>query len=141
MSIHVYVYFINLLCHTGVIRQIYQNFYAGILEGQLAWTGITPEVGSNITERYSHCACYYDKSMYIFGGCTSTNTTFNDLWRFDLKDRQWIRPLAIGSAYQTIDPRVSSAINSMPYMCYIFWQIWLFCSFNNWILFSVMYDW
>lgn len=97
MSIHVYVYFINLLCHTGVIRQMYQNFYAGILEGQLAWTGITPEVGSNITERYSHCACYYDKSMYIFGGCTSTNTTFNDLWRFDLKDRQWIRPLAIGS--------------------------------------------
>lgn len=81
----------------GVIRQMYQNFYAGILEGQLAWTGITPEVGSNITERYSHCACYYDKSMYIFGGCTSTNTTFNDLWRFDLKDRQWIRPLAIGT--------------------------------------------
>ncbi|XP_062611135.1 F-box only protein 42-like [Saccostrea cucullata] len=81
----------------GVIRQMYQSFYSGIVEGQLEWTGITPEVGSNITERYSHCACYYDKSMYIFGGCTSTNTTFNDLWRFDLKERQWIRPLAIGT--------------------------------------------
>lgn len=99
MAIPVYNYLINLLCNIGVIRQMYQNFYAGILEGQLAWTGITPEVGSNITERYSHCACYYDKSMYIFGGCTSTNTTFNDLWRFDLKDRQWIRPLAIGNVY------------------------------------------
>lgn len=35
--------------------------------------------------------------MYIFGGCTSTNTTFNDLWRFDLMDRKWVRPLAIGN--------------------------------------------
>lgn len=85
------------ICFTGVIRQLYQNFYNGILEGELSWTGIAPEAGSNISERYSHCACYYDKSMYIFGGCTSTNTTFNDLWRFDLMDRKWVRPLAIGN--------------------------------------------
>jgi len=29
-------------------------------------------------------------------GCTSTSTTFNDLWRFDLERRKWVRPLATG---------------------------------------------
>ena len=49
-----------------------------------------------ITERYSHSACYHNKSVYIFGGCTLSNTTFNDLWRFDLATRKWIRPVALG---------------------------------------------
>ena len=49
-----------------------------------------------ISERYSHSSCYHDKAIYVFGGCTSSSTTFNDLWRFDLSTRQWIRPLAIG---------------------------------------------
>lgn len=35
--------------------------------------------------------------MYVFGGGSSTNTTFNDLWRFDLSKREWIRPLTMGT--------------------------------------------
>merc|ERR1712226_247815 len=35
--------------------------------------------------------------MYIFGGCTSTATTFNDLWRLDLTTRRWHRPIATGT--------------------------------------------
>lgn len=35
--------------------------------------------------------------MYIFGGCTSTSTTFNDMWRLDLNKRQWVRPLTMGT--------------------------------------------
>jgi F-box protein 42 len=35
--------------------------------------------------------------MYVFGGCTIANTTFNDLWRFDLSTRTWIRPIATGT--------------------------------------------
>lgn len=35
--------------------------------------------------------------MYVFGGCTIANTTFNDLWRFDLSSRTWIRPIATGT--------------------------------------------
>ncbi|XP_060066686.1 F-box only protein 42-like [Ylistrum balloti] len=92
-----------LVCHQwhrlvqGVLHQIYMDFLHSLWDSKISWTEILPEVGSNITERYSHCACYYDKSAYIFGGCTSTNTTFNDLWRFDLSTRQWVRPLAIGT--------------------------------------------
>ena len=35
--------------------------------------------------------------MYVFGGCTSSSTTFNDLWRLDLTKRQWVRPLTMGT--------------------------------------------
>lgn len=50
-----------------------------------------------ISKRYSHSAVIHDNSMYIFGGCTCSLTTFNDLWRLDLSKRQWIRPLAMGT--------------------------------------------
>lgn len=50
-----------------------------------------------ITKRFSHSACILENNMYIFGGCTTNATSFNDLWRFDLSRRQWIRPLATGT--------------------------------------------
>ena len=30
-------------------------------------------------------------------GCTSTSTTFNDLWRLDPTTREWSKPLATGA--------------------------------------------
>ncbi|XP_014675410.1 PREDICTED: F-box only protein 42-like [Priapulus caudatus] len=65
--------------------------------GHLECTVVTPSFGPSIAERFSHSSCYYNKSMYVFGGCTSNCTTFNDLWRFDLVTREWIRPLAMGT--------------------------------------------
>ncbi|XP_041377823.1 F-box only protein 42-like isoform X2 [Gigantopelta aegis] len=73
-----------------------QTFRYSLRESKTIWTQILPPPVLP-TERYSHCACFFDKSMYVFGGCTLSNTTFNDLWRFDLATRQWIRPLAMGS--------------------------------------------
>jgi F-box protein 42 len=35
--------------------------------------------------------------MYVFGGCTSSCSTFNDLWRLDLTRRVWVRPLTMGT--------------------------------------------
>lgn len=64
----------------------------------VAWQSITPvEMAPTISKRYSHSACYHENSMYVFGGCTSTSTTFNDLWRLDLSKRQWVRPLTMGT--------------------------------------------
>jgi len=55
--------------------------------------------GQQITKRYSHSAVYDDGtlSMFVFGGCTSTSTTFNDLWRLDLTTRTWHRPISGGT--------------------------------------------
>ena len=38
-----------------------------------------------------------DGKLYVFGGCTSTCTTFNDLWTLDLTTRIWSRPVTTGS--------------------------------------------
>ncbi|XP_053379608.1 F-box only protein 42-like, partial [Mercenaria mercenaria] len=80
-----------------VLRKLHQTYLQSVFTSKIEWSCIQPEAGSHITERYSHSCCYYDKSLYVFGGCTATNTTLNDLWRFDLATREWIRPLAMGT--------------------------------------------
>ncbi len=54
---------------------------------------------TTISKRYSHSACYDDRSLsvFVFGGCTSTSSTFNDLWRLDLTTRTWSRPMSTGT--------------------------------------------
>ena len=38
--------------------------------------------------RTGHTAVYYDKFMYIFGGCSADDTRLNDTWKFDLKNKE-----------------------------------------------------
>jgi F-box protein 42 len=63
----------------------------------MQWEEVNSKQIVTITDRHSHSACYFQQSMYVFGGCSSTSTTFNDLWRFDLATQQWVRPLAMGT--------------------------------------------
>jgi len=83
----------------------FQCFHEAVSDGGLWWTAHPSSPNPNITERYSHSACYLNKCLYIFGGCTSNNTAFNDLWKLDLGIGEWIRPLAMGKItyhYDTI---------------------------------------
>ncbi|ALC41771.1 CG6758 [Drosophila busckii] len=50
-----------------------------------------------IAGRFAHSAVRQGNSMYVFGGGSSSDTTFNDLWRFDLTHMRWSRPLATGT--------------------------------------------
>lgn len=75
-------------------------FHNQISEGELLWKGVlTEQSPDNVSRRHSHSAVYNDKylSMFIFGGCTASSSTFNDLLQFDLSNRTWIRPRAMGS--------------------------------------------
>lgn len=82
----------------NVVRLLTLKLTNAISNMDVAWQTITPaEMAPSITKRYSHSACYHENSMYVFGGCTSTSTTFNDLWRLDLNKRQWVRPLTMGT--------------------------------------------
>ncbi|ESO95769.1 hypothetical protein LOTGIDRAFT_116426 [Lottia gigantea] len=81
----------------GVTSKIIRSFNLATQTGKIKWTAIKVDAGQTISKRYSHCACYFDKSLYVCSGCTVTNTTFNDIWRFDLTTRQWVRPLAVGA--------------------------------------------
>ena len=94
------------------------RFHSSINENNIHWETLpsTQDLFTTISRRYSHAACYYgigfhenvnflshffilwiDNYMYVFGGCTSTNTTFNDLWKLNLTTRSWVRPLPTGS--------------------------------------------
>ncbi|XP_076451876.1 uncharacterized protein LOC143287640 [Babylonia areolata] len=82
---------------TDLIVKLRRNFDQMLRSSQVTWQPVSSEQVHSITDRYSHSACYFEGSMYVFGGCSSTSTTFNDLWRFDLATRQWVRPLAMGT--------------------------------------------
>ena len=87
---------------TGVHLQESQRFRRALASGGIEWSSKQPECGTTIADRFLHSAVYFDKSVYIFGGCTATSTTFNDLWRFDLASREWVRPLATGRIFYKI---------------------------------------
>ncbi|CAG9098270.1 unnamed protein product [Plutella xylostella] len=85
-------------CSQNVMRKTTITLIKAIGEFKVIWTNITPvDMAPAITKRFSHAACVLDNSMYVFGGCTTNATAFNDLWRFDLSKRQWVRPLATGT--------------------------------------------
>lgn len=91
---------INLL---GVKRHTTINFHKNLGEYKLYWKPLNQgnETPLNCPDgpprRFSHASVVYKDSMYIFGGGSSTSTTFNDLWRFDLSKRQWIRLQSVGT--------------------------------------------
>lgn len=81
-----------------VKRATKNNLNRAISDFNIRWTSLRPlEMAPTITKRYCHSASIHGNSMYVFGGCTSASTTFNDLWRLDLTKRQWIRPLTMGT--------------------------------------------
>ncbi|KAG0438042.1 hypothetical protein HPB47_017171 [Ixodes persulcatus] len=79
------------------VRKIRRDFLNAVSMQSVAWSRKPMEPGPTISKRYSHSACILGDSMYVFGGCTTANTTFNDLWRLDLATRRWIRPLTMGT--------------------------------------------
>lgn len=81
----------------AVIRKTQRDFNHAIKTMMIEWYHLPAEPGPSISKRFSHSACCCGSSMYVFGGCTTANTTFNDLWRLDLATRTWIRPLATGT--------------------------------------------
>lgn len=74
-----------------------RQLHACLSNFNIQWQVVSPlDKTPTITKRYSHSAVIHENSMYVFGGCTNSMTTFNDLWRLDLSTREWIRPLALG---------------------------------------------
>ena len=73
------------------------NLNKGLNDFKLCWKSILQqEMAPTVAGRFSHSALVHENSMFIFGGGSSTATTFNDLWRFDLSKREWVRPLSMG---------------------------------------------
>lgn len=82
----------------NVVYHSHQLLLKSLANFDIRWEHVTPsEKMQSITKRYSHSACCHGNFMYVFGGCTCTMTTFNDLWKLDLSTRQWSRLLTMGT--------------------------------------------
>ncbi|XP_020913708.1 F-box only protein 42 [Exaiptasia diaphana] len=85
----------KLVCkawHALVLRIITRRkriFYESVCNGSLYFQTIPQRF--RISPRYSHSSCVLGKSMYVFGGCSPSNTAFNDIHELDLKDYKWSR--------------------------------------------------
>lgn len=80
-----------------MVRIKRRQLIKGLSEFNVRWQCPEPiELLPTIAKRYSHAAVVHENSMYVFGGCTNSMTTFNDLWCLDLSSRRWIRPVATG---------------------------------------------
>ncbi|XP_026726926.1 F-box only protein 42 [Trichoplusia ni] len=85
-------------CAQNVLHKTSIKLIKAVGEFNILWKNIAAtDMVPTITKRFSHAACVLENNMYIFGGCTTNATSFNDLWRFDLSVRQWVRPLATGT--------------------------------------------
>ncbi|CAD7011270.1 unnamed protein product [Ceratitis capitata] len=101
----------------NLIRRSKLNLHKGLIEYRLRWEIFSQQTATNVAEskylaknlsipptqppiiagRFSHSTVRHGNSMYVFGGGSSSDTTFNDLWRFDLSEMIWERPLSMGS--------------------------------------------
>lgn len=84
-------------CSQNVKRKTSKKLLKAITEFKVIWKPISLSRSPSITNRFSHSACIVNNCMYIFGGCTTNTTAFNDLWCFDLSTRKWTRPIATGT--------------------------------------------
>lgn len=81
-----------------VRRRTKMNLNKGLIDFGLCWqSSLKTQKSLTISGRFSHSAVINGHTMYIFGGRSSTSTTFNDLWCFNLSNRAWHRPSSHGS--------------------------------------------
>ncbi|EDV23827.1 uncharacterized protein TRIADDRAFT_57417 [Trichoplax adhaerens] len=75
---------------------------------------------NTVRNRYKDSACYYKDSVYIFGGISmSDQTAFNDLHRFDLRNRCWSNSTLITKGTKPL-PRGSASMVRHDYRLILF---------------------
>lgn len=78
------------------------QFQHALLTGPLSFNAVaqdpleSPSCCFSAT-RFSHSACILNSYMYVFGGCTTSLTTFNDLWKIDLTTKKKSRVVTTGN--------------------------------------------
>ena len=80
-----------------ICKQRLQNFHAAVRTGNLRIRTLTTKSRISPLPRFSHGCCMIGEKMYVYGGCSSSNTAFNDLYFLDLREQRWIRPRTSGS--------------------------------------------
>ncbi|KAA0192141.1 hypothetical protein HAZT_HAZT005155 [Hyalella azteca] len=73
-------------CCQRVAQVMKTRFQSAVLNGPLGMKIIPAcPTSSFASSRMMQSACVVESDLYLFGGCTSALTTFNDLWRINLQ--------------------------------------------------------
>ncbi|KAJ6219523.1 hypothetical protein RDWZM_005335 [Blomia tropicalis] len=80
------------------VKEVVEDFnQSGQTELSLATNKSRARCVPKMSPRFHHCAVNVQNSMYIFGGCVSRSTAYNDLWRFDGETKKWYRIISGGT--------------------------------------------
>lgn len=108
---------ILIFCFSEYLNKANRSFVNNLSKYRVQWVSVKeqiedfnqfPESGEfsqrkktrsipKMSPRYYHSACYTNNYMYVFGGCISPSTAYNDLWRFNVTTKKWHRIIAEGS--------------------------------------------
>lgn len=81
-----------LNCSRRVIHSARERFRSAMLAGPLTHDiELSCPTSTFASNRIMQSVCVVDTDLYLFGGCTSTQTTFNDLWKICLQDKKMQR--------------------------------------------------
>lgn len=80
-----------------ICKQRVHNFREAVRTGNLRIRTVSTKSRISPLPRFSHGCCIIGSKLYIYGGCSSSNTAFNDLYLLDLREGRWIRPRTSGT--------------------------------------------
>lgn len=77
-------------------QQKHQIFLNAIKTRKLYWRKYKNSSRVFPSPRFSHSSCVLEGNLCIFGGCSSSNTVYNDFYVFNLMERKWVKPTTSG---------------------------------------------
>lgn len=88
-------------CCADVYRMKRNNLNKGLVDFSLCWKSYNvksrPDVRRSVpAPRHSHSSIVHENTMWVVGGSSLTGA-FNDLWGFDLSNREWFHPKSTGN--------------------------------------------
>ena len=74
----------------------YGKFLQSVKLGKVYWRRYANASRVSPAPRFSHASCFLKGKLCIFGGCSSSNTVYNDLYVFCLGEQKWSKVTTSG---------------------------------------------
>ena len=74
----------------------HETFVQSVRSGKVYWKKYVNTSRVCPAPRFSHASCVVDGKLCVFGGCSSSNTVYNDLYVFCLAEQKWSKVTTTG---------------------------------------------
>ena len=74
----------------------HRTFLQSVKHGKVYWRKYVNTSRVSPAPRFSHASCFLKGKLCIFGGCSSSNTVYNDLYVFCLAEQKWSKVTTSG---------------------------------------------